>query len=280
MPASPAPLAQRPQDDEVVVLVDQGGDGGAAELVVRLVDDDHDAQIEELPDAVVGREVARGVVGVRQEEQLGPGPHGAPHGLDVHVERLAAGHGDEPAVLYLHDDRVHAEGRREVDGLVAGAEEEAREQVDELVGAGARHEVVDGRAGVLGEGLAHLALGRVRVDVVGVLGKGLRHLGRRAVGVLVAVDLDDLVRRDAQPLSRDVRRVHGRVGRHLPQVGLEETGGVASLRHRLSSSCAALPRPAEPDVRGRERRILRPGRPGRPWAPGRRQCRDPCPQGT
>ena len=86
----------------------------------------------------------------------------------------------------------------------------------------------------------------VRVDVIPlVAAQGLLHPPGRPVGVLVAVELDNPLRRYPGHLRQGLRRVHGLVRLQLPQVTAKERCYVHSLRrfHIRKRPWQAPPRP-------------------------------------
>ena len=185
------------------------------ELDVRLVEDDDgplgDARHEAFD--LIGRHDRRGgVVGVRDEDDLRHRGDRARHRLEIEA-MLLQHHHDADAPGRLDDHRVHDEGRVRDDRLVAGPEERADEQLDQLVRAVAEHDLVGRRSVFLGERLPQIEAAAVRVPVE-VVERGedrpLHAVGRRQ-RVLVRRELDRVV--DAQlalqlldRLARLVRR--------------------------------------------------------------------------
>ncbi len=118
-----------------------------------------------------------------------------------------------------------------LEGPGAGADEEPRQHVQQVVGAGAADDVGLVNAQSLGQGATQLALPGVGVEVQRIeAGQGLPRPRRRPVGVLVAVQLDDGLGRQAQLPRHHLRRVYGLVALHLPQVGAGQ-GRQAGFAH-------------------------------------------------
>lgn len=87
----------------------------------------------------------------------------------------------------------------------------------------AHQQVFGGHAGGVGQRGAQLAALGVRVDVGERQGaERLAHFRRRPIRVLIGVQLDDVLRRAAQPLRQHLKRLDGRVGRQAEQVGAQE----------------------------------------------------------
>ncbi len=193
-------------------------------------------------------------------------------------------------VLNRRQERVEAEGRREVDDRLAWRHEQAHHQVDKLVAARARDQPLGLEARVAAQRLAHAALLRVGVDVIRRrLRQRLDCPGRGSVGVLVGVELDDALRRDAEALRDLLRRLDRHVGRHGTQMRPHQARG-CRVRCQASSDTHTARRPIASllvcsfvrvisvvalrwRARGRrgprrERWRRRPGR-------GRRRCRRP-----
>ena len=88
------------------------------------------------------------------------------HGLDVQLEVLVPLDGNGLAASYLCGERVHAEGGRGDDYVVAGAHEHAQQQIDDLVSAIAGDDLVRRHVQVPGQGLPQPGLAGVRVVIV------------------------------------------------------------------------------------------------------------------
>ena len=115
--------------------------------------------------------------------------------LHVEVEVAVAGHLNHLCAHQMGGEAVHAEGGRGLDYLVALTDEEADYQVYQLVAAVAGDDAFRRRARIFGQGFTQGPLLRVGVAVVLIeRAEGLGHLGRGAVGVLVAVQPNYLLR--------------------------------------------------------------------------------------
>ena len=188
----------------------------------------------------------RRVVRRREEDQL-RGRRGLLDRLDVQREALEARHVDHAAAGDLRRERVHAEGRRAVDHAISRQHDRTENQVDQVVAAEAAHDALDVGIEVACQRLADFALVRVGIDVIRPLaGDGGERLRRGAEGVLVAVELDHVGRRDAEALGQHVRRHDRHVARQLEEVGPDQRAHIEAvlLHRRVTSPRRRARRPA------------------------------------
>eukprot|EP00965_Chrysotila_dentata_P254173 6211785-Pleurochrysis_carterae.AAC.3 len=137
---------------------------------------------------------------------------------------------------------VHGESRRGDDGLGAAGAASTDDEVDPLIGAVCEHALIGGHAGVLGNVLVQVAVGRVALQALGghVLGDGGGDMLGHGDGPLVKVEQDVLVRR--APVERRLVR------RQLTQVRLED-------RVRLAVAAVFARRGKEFERGGVDRRV-------------------------
>ena len=218
--SQPGPFAEGAEDDEVGVFLDQGQDGLAAKLVVGLVDNDEDSGFKEATNLGLAGDVAAGVVGRGKEDGLGARGDGDADGFEVDFEVVVPGDGDGVASDDLGVEGVHSEGGGGQEDVVTGPDEHTEEHVDELVAAVAADDAVGVDLKIIGQGLAEAALARVGVVIIVLeLSEGLDDLGRRAVGVFVAVEADDILRGNPGLLGEDLHGVNALVGVEGAKVG-------------------------------------------------------------
>ena len=143
--ASESPrLGERLEDDEVGMLVEAGDPRGlGSEIYVGLIDDNNALEgIEDALNLLLGKEIARRIVGRAEPDDLGLGIGGSEDA--VGLERVF---GPEiyGAILDIVDirlDAVHAVGGLDGDDIVeARTAEDSIDEVDRLIGAVAEHEL-------------------------------------------------------------------------------------------------------------------------------------------
>ena len=193
-PGEAGPLAQRSQHDKVFVSLHQLGDGLVAKLEVGLVDDYDQPRLQQLAYLLLRGQVAGRVVRRADEDQLRLGIDGVPHIADVYLEELVPLHEAYLAAGHSRAESIHPEGGFAVENCIAVGYEESKQQVYELIAAGAGDYVVRVHAGVVAQGPPHLPLERVGIDMQRRVGHRLDGLWGPSVRVLVAVELYDLVR--------------------------------------------------------------------------------------
>jgi len=185
--------------------------------VIRLVEHDkhmignghHEAVDRFLPDHGSGR-----IVGIGNEDgaclRRDRGQHG------VEISRVPGiGHFDRIRAEKLGHELVHGEGVTSHHHLVTRAEKGMADELDDLVGAVAEHDVFPHDSESLRDGTAQFISSAIRIEV-GALQRAshrLERLGRWAEGVLVGGELDDLLLAQAeiagQLLNRFARLVDG-----------------------------------------------------------------------
>ena len=113
----------------------------AAELVVGLVHHNQKAGFQQASNLGFSGDVAGGVVWGCEEHRLGLGGCRQGDGLNVYFKVVVPldGYGFTPA--NPGGDGVHAKGGGRDDDVFAGANEHAHQQVNQFVGAIARHDV-------------------------------------------------------------------------------------------------------------------------------------------
>ena len=129
-------------------------------------------------------------------------------GVEIDLEQLVPRHHFDGRAGDPGAEVVHAERGVEIQDLVSEGHEHLEHQVNQLVAARAQYDVLGAEAGVVRQRVAHPALQRVRVVLERGVGDGVLHFLRVAVGVFVAVQLDDLVGRNAVLLCEHLRGVH------------------------------------------------------------------------
>jgi len=197
-------LAERAQDDQVLVLLERRAHREAAELEVGLVD--HDERVGRVEDALhlaAREQVARGVVGARYDREVDVALRQAlAHGVNVNGVVAAARHLHHLGVREERVVRVDRERRRHVEELAAGAAPRQREVEQQLVAAVAQEHLVAVEAVGFCDLVAQVVGQRVRVAVEADLAHGVLDLAAdlevHVARVLVGRDHD---------LGRDVFRI-------------------------------------------------------------------------
>ena len=234
-------LGEGAEDDEAGVVGDQIDGGLAAELDVGLVEQHGCAVVQEPRQRVAGEEVADGVVRRGEDHDRVAVGRGGADGFDVESEAGAAGDGAAGHLEHVGEELVDAEGGGRDDDRALAAAEGAEQDVEQLVGAGAGDDVIGRDAGVVGDGFADAELLRVGI------GRGAVRVGQfglhrfqdervRAEGVLVRVELEDVVRVHSQPAGVFGDGEHGGVALHGGDIGAQ--GGHQRSRLRRSSERA------------------------------------------
>ena len=142
---------------------------------------------------IVAHARAGGVVRRGEEDEARLRRDGAQHGVEVGREVDVVHDGGADAEKLRHE-RVDREGIARGDDLVdAGPREGVEEQLDDLVGAVAEHDVLAPEAEFLRDGVAQVEAAAVGVKVNGFerLVHGLQRLGRGAERVFIRGELDD-----------------------------------------------------------------------------------------
>ena len=139
---------------------------GARKIDVGFVQQQHQWQLQQLQQIRVGQLAAIRVVGRAKAQQLGL----VLRNRSVqrrHIQRkvCAARHRHHACALNVGAVCIHAKRRRAVQQHISGVQQHAHRQVNQLVCAGARHQLCGRHAGVLRQQAAQCAAFRIRVNV-------------------------------------------------------------------------------------------------------------------
>jgi len=215
------------------------------ELNIGLVHDDEYRQPQQPPQRILPHQAAIRVVGAGQEEQLEGARHFRSAGhlftrclfnntLDsfaIHAEVRSA---PDPRHRRARDPRikaVHAEGRRAIHDGISGSQGEPAEQVDQLIRAVSRQDVLSRHTCIFRQRGAQFSLLRVGVDVEeGIRRKLLGDHSGRPVRILVGIQLDDFVRRSPQLPAEHLERQDRRVALHVRDMRPQQPGIRVSQR--------------------------------------------------
>ena len=154
--------------------------------------------------------------------------------------RSSLGTEDDTRPCHAGAEAVHSKGRITLDHGVAGIDENAKQEIDQLSAAGAEDDVGGVESDVTGEGIPDPALHRVRVEVERAGGDGPCHCGGRPVGVLVRIQPDDPVFGQASATREHLRRVHRRKPSRRRQMRTDQPPDGRS-EHRLITPQAGRP---------------------------------------
>ena len=194
-------------------------------LHVGFVQNHDQREIEQSKKVLIYRDTPIGVVGSGDEQKLGSGfpRHRFFYPSYVQAEVGVPPHTDDTGVIDSCIEAIHPESRRAINDLVSRLYERPHDQIDQFVSPVPYHDTICACTHVLTERFSQGLLPRVRIDVVVRLsGQRFYSFGRRAIGVLVGVDLHDLLWAPAQLSAQHTERDNGSISFHVCDVGANE----------------------------------------------------------